>query len=35
MNESIVEKYCCGCGLCSGSIAGKENDKGYYRPDLS
>lgn len=35
MNASIIEKYCCGCGLCSGSVTCKENDRGYFRPDLS
>jgi len=35
MSLSIIEKYCCGCGLCSGSVTCKENDSGYFRPDLS
>ena len=35
MNTSVIKKYCCGCGLCSGGVACEENDRGYYRPDLS
>lgn len=34
MERSVIEHYCCGCGLCSGSVLGKENGKGYYRPNL-
>lgn len=34
MECSMIEHYCCGCGLCSGSIDGKENSKGYFRPNM-
>lgn len=34
MKRSMIEHYCCGCGLCGGSVDGKENDKGYFRPNL-
>lgn len=34
MDRTMIEHYCCGCGLCSGSVDGKENSKGYFRPNL-
>lgn len=32
MMASRVERYCCGCGLCSGVCDHHIDARGYYRP---
>ena len=33
MNSSRIEKYCCGCGLCSHWQEGHYDSRGFFRPN--